>query len=137
MSQKYRFRVEHDELFTPETPEGKPLPGTEEDYDKNPIHALIDPDDDPQKGARRVMLYEEYCLTYGNPDNHRALMVSLESQCPCCKAWNYVEGLSGIDFVLGAPELADEGKVVDTPGELTGYLQTVARELIDEEASTS
>jgi hypothetical protein len=128
---KYRFRVEHDPDYLPETPQGGDLPGTAEDYAETPIMVLVDPQADPQTGERRELSYKEYCRSYGDPEQHRVLADDLERQCEHCGHWDHVSSLHGIDCMIDDDELNDEGKVVETPEQLTGCLAEVARELLE------
>ena len=130
---RYRFRVELDEDFVPEGCDGKPLPESPEQYAQNPHHALINLDDDPQTGARRVMPYEEYAGYYGNPDRHVGLSVYLDVLCPHCKHWDRgVQSLHGIDIMDDNPEALAVGTSATRADQLPGYLAEVARELLAE-----
>lgn len=103
-----RVRVAYDEEGSQnqESPEGTPLPETEEQYLKNTVRRLIDPTDDPATGKRRELSYAEYCAYEGNPDRHVILEFSIERQCPCCESWTPTDqALHGVDFMDDDPWL--------------------------------
>ena len=132
----HRVRVVLDEDYSHETPDGKPLPGTAEEYAKNPIMYLVDPNADPATGARREATYAEYCAYEGNPFRHIVVGVIVERACPTCGKYEPVGSLWGIDFLdqdaevqsLSLPAEYDE----TTGRALPGSLGEIVRELLAE-----
>lgn len=141
---RVRFLDDPDSECALHDPEGNPLPGPRETYERSPIHRLINPDDDPATGARRPITYEEYCEYEGDPDRQVVLGAILEAQCATCRTWHHAASLWGIDFMDDAPELRTiawgtfptgsggiEAYAIDD-ARITGYLREVVDELVAE-----
>jgi len=79
MAHNYRIYVEPD--LDPSPPTGandQPLPEPQGFYMSNPISI-------PAEG--RTLGYDEYCRTYGDPDNYAFAQVRVEHHCLHCEQW--------------------------------------------------
>lgn len=122
----YRVRFEHDPYYQFESPDGGPLPESQERYETNYVQRKS-PD-----GSWRRISYEEYCRYEGNPDRHVAVCAIVERQCPCCGTWKVAGSLGGIDLMDDDPGLGHLDVVIpeNQIGSLPEYLLEVAEELI-------
>lgn len=90
------------------------------------------------KQEDRLLPFEEYKRTYGDPNNYVYLCAIVESLCEHCGEWAPKDSLSGLDIYENGPDLWDTGTF--TPEQVAdmsdryGYLKDTLINLLAEHA---